>query len=125
MDDLTAAFYESHAAAVAQRYDAVESSVECRFPLAFIEGTRVLDLGCGSGRDTARLIAKGYDAFGVEPSGGLRAASIANHPELAGKIIDGMLPDIGKPFGGDFDGILCSAVQCSCTCQTVSFLTPP
>ena len=110
MDDLTAAFYESHAVAVAQRYEAVESPVECRFPIAFIEGARVLDLGCGSGRDTARLIAKGYDAFGVEPSGGLRAAAIANHPELAGKIVDGMLPDIGKPFGGDFDGILCSAV---------------
>ena len=110
MDDLTAAFYESHAVAVAQRYEAVESPAERQFPIAFVEGTRVLDLGCGSGRDLARLVANGYLAFGVEPSGGLRAAAIANHPELAGKIVDGMLPDIGKPFGGDFDGILCSAV---------------
>ena len=110
MDDRTAAYYDSHAATVAQRYEAVTSPVERLFPIAFVEGARILDLGCGSGRDLARLLAKGYDAFGVEPSGGLRAAAVAKHPELADKITDGMLPDIGQPFGGGFDGLLCCAV---------------
>jgi SAM-dependent methyltransferase len=78
--------------------------------VAFAQGSRVLDIGCGSGRDASRLHAKGYDVFGIEPAGGLRSAAIANHPELTGKVADGMLPDTGLPFGGGFDGILCNAV---------------
>ena len=110
MDERTAAYYQTHASAVALRYEAVSSPAEQLFSVAFPQGSRVLDLGCGSGRDAARLMAKGYDTFGVEPSAGLRAAAIAHHPELTGKISEAMLPDIGKPFGGDFDGVLCSAV---------------
>lgn len=110
MDERTLAFYESHATAVAQRYEAVPSPVEHLFALAFPPGARVLDLGCGSGRDTARLLALGYDAYGVEPSDGLRQAATASHPELQGRLTGGLLPSVGLPFGAGFDGILCSAV---------------
>ena len=110
MDHRTAAFYEANAAEVAQRYEAVANPIENLFPTAFVQGARVLDIGCGSGRDASRLLAKGYDAYGVEPSAGLRAAAITKHSDLAGRIVDGTLPDIGLPFGGGFDGILCCAV---------------
>ena len=110
MDLQTIAFYENQAQTIAARYEAVKSPVECYFAMAFPPGSRVLDVGCGSGRDAARLLDHGYEAFGIEPSSSLRAAALAAHPGLAGRIGHGALPDICQDFGGEFDGVLCSAV---------------
>lgn len=86
------------------------SPVAPYFSVAFPAGARVLDVGAGSGRDLAALLSAGYAAWGVEPSDGLRAAASANYPELAGRVEAGALPGLGTPFGGSFDGVLCSAV---------------
>ncbi|MDA8092855.1 MAG: methyltransferase domain-containing protein [Betaproteobacteria bacterium] len=110
MDTETAAYYATHAGEVAARYERVASPVERYFASAFPAGSRVLDVGCGSGRDLARLCALGYDAYGAEPVDDLRQEAIRHHPELGVRIVSGGLPDIGSPFGGEFDGILCSAV---------------
>ena len=110
MDQRTSAFYDSQAQMLTERYEGVRSPVEPYFSMAFTAGARVLDIGCGSGRDVARLLAGGYDAFGIEPAPGLREAAMAAHPELAGRLLDGSLPDRIEAFGGDFDGVLCSAV---------------
>lgn len=110
MDPQTIAFYESQAQQISARYEAVSSPVESYFAMAFPPGARVLDVGCGSGRDAARLLDCGYDAYGIEPSIGLRKAALTAHPSLAGRIGPGTLPEIGESFGGDFDGVLCSAV---------------
>ncbi|MBN1641535.1 MAG: NUDIX domain-containing protein [Anaerolineae bacterium] len=46
-----------------------------RFVGRLAPGVRVLDVGCGPGRDTAWLVEQGYDAYGVDLSlGMLRAA---------------------------------------------------
>lgn len=110
MDDLTAAYYQSNAADIATHYETVASPVEQYFAASFLPKSRVLDIGCGSGRDLARLRAHGYDAYGIEPSSALRSAAEMAHPELAGRIAEGSLPLTGLPFGGKFDGIVCSAV---------------
>lgn len=110
MDPKTLAYYTDHAPEIARRYESVVSPVEQYFAQAFAPGARVLDVGCGSGRDAARLLASGYNAFGMEPVEALRHAAIAAHPELAGRICEGSLPLTGDAFGGGFDGILCSAV---------------
>lgn len=110
MDPKTAQFYDRHAADIAARYESAPSPVERYFPLAFPVGSRVLDIGAGSGRDLAALIKAGYEGHGVEPSAGLRQAAVAAHPELEGRLTEGALPDVGVPFGGDFDGIVCCAV---------------
>jgi SAM-dependent methyltransferase/5-methylcytosine-specific restriction endonuclease McrA len=110
VDPKTAQFYDRHAADIAARYESAPSPVERYFPLAFPAGSRVLDVGAGSGRDLAALIKAGHNGFGVEPSVGLRQSAVAAHPELEGRVVEGELPDIGVPFGGDFDGIVCCAV---------------
>ncbi len=110
MDCSTLDYYAQHATDLAKRYESIPSPVAPYFSLAFPAGSRVLDVGAGSGRDLAALIKSGFDAHGVEPSDGLRAAAITHHPELSGMLIPGNLPQIGTPFGGQFDGILCSAV---------------
>jgi SAM-dependent methyltransferase len=110
MDPATARFYSLNAEEVAGRYEAVVSPVARFFRLAFAEGGRVLDVGAGSGRDLAELLALGYDACGTEPVVAMAAAAVMCHPELEGRIASAGLPTLGEPFGGQFDGILCSAV---------------
>jgi SAM-dependent methyltransferase len=110
VDPKTLAYYETSGEELALRYETVASPVSRYFRVAFPDGARILDVGAGSGRDLSALFAAGYDAFGVEPSTTLREAAFAAHPELAGRIMDGALPGLGTPHGGNFDGILCSAV---------------
>lgn len=110
MDASTARFYEENAKDIATRYESVGSPVAKYFPLAFVPGGRVIDIGAGSGRDLAHLLSSGYDAYGVEPTDGLRAAAKVAHPELEDRLERASLPELGLPFGGKFDGVLCSAV---------------
>ena len=65
MDVTTVQFYEENAADISRRYEAVSSPVERYFGAAFVSGSRVLDIGAGSGRDAARLLANGFDVYGV------------------------------------------------------------
>jgi len=110
MDASTARFYEDNAQDIATRYESVGSPVAKYFPLAFVPGARLLDIGAGSGRDLAHLLKSGYEAYGVEPTDGLRAAAKVAHPELENRLASAALPELGMPFDGKFDGILCSAV---------------
>lgn len=110
MDARTLAWYAARAAEVADRYESVASPLAGWFGRAFAPRSRVLDVGSGSGRDLAALIAAGFDAFGIEPVPALRERALAAHPELSGRLADGGLPQLGQPFGGNFDGIVCSAV---------------
>lgn len=110
MDDPTARFYARNASDLAERYESVESSIARYFGVAFTARSRVLDVGAGSGRDLAALLRDGFDAFGVEPIDELRAEAIKRHAELQDRLLPGELPAIGKPFGGQYDGLLCSAV---------------
>jgi len=110
MDDATAEFYARNAKDVVARYEAAASSIARYFGVAFAAGSRVLDVGAGSGRDLALLLRGGFEAFGVEPVDALRVEALDHHPELSGRLASGVLPAIGVPFGGVFDGVLCSAV---------------
>jgi SAM-dependent methyltransferase len=110
VDAPTLDFYERNAAELAVRYESVGSPVSALFSVAFSAGARVLDVGAGSGRDLAALLAAGYDAYGVEPSASLRAEARQAHPEIAGRLVGGSLPAIGEPLGGQFNGFLCCAV---------------
>ena len=103
----TAAFYDRWAAV---GEEAERSAMSRHFESAFAPGARVLDVGCGTGRDLAVLLDMGLDAWGVEPHDAMRARAIARHPRLARRIASTALPELGQPFGGGFDGIVCSAV---------------
>lgn len=81
-----------------------------QFEAAFAPGSRVLDIGCGKGRDLAVLLEMGFAAYGLEPHDAMRTRAIELHPQLAQRIAGAALPAIGQPFGGGFDAILCSAV---------------
>ena len=110
MDLATVTYYSKNAKAIAARYESVTSSFSNSFKDAFSPQSKLLDIGCGSGRDLALLATLGHDCFGADATPEFVALSQSLHPELKGKVLQASLPNLSTPFGGEFDGILCSAV---------------
>ena len=110
MDAATVNYYSKNAQAVAARYESIVSSLSESFQDAFKTNSKLLDIGCGSGRDLALLVSFGHDCFGLDATPEFVELSQKLHPELKGKIAEASLPNFAPPFGGQFDGILCSAV---------------
>ena len=103
----TTAFYDDWAANGAE---AGRSAISRHFESAFTPGARVLDVGCGKGRDVVALLDMGFDACGVEPNDAMRARALARDPRMDARIASSALPDLGQPFGGRFDAVVCNAV---------------
>ena len=113
MDESTHRYYARFDDAQAAAYESAEGGVANYFPLAFPPGARVLDLGCGTARDTALLACESREVYGVEPVRRMRELAISHHPELVDRILAGELPEQlpgCELTGGPFDGIVCSAV---------------
>jgi SAM-dependent methyltransferase len=110
MDKPTLDYYALHASEVAQRYEVSPSPLAHRFAESFPSGGRILDIGCGSGRDLAQLHKQGFQPYGVDGTEEFVQLAVMLHPELKGRVVQGLLPDLPTPFGGEFDGVLCCAV---------------
>lgn len=110
MDARTIQYYWANATDIADRYESVTSPVSQWFAHAFPPSSRVLDIGSGSGRDLACLLAQGFDAHGIEPCDPLREQSALRHPELRNRLGKGALPDLTACVDQTYDGVLCSAV---------------
>jgi SAM-dependent methyltransferase len=108
VDERTLRYYEAHAPELMGVYESVREGVQRFFPLAFLRGSRILDIGAGSGRDLAALVREGHAAYGVEPTAAFREIAVRQHPELMGRLFEGALPSL--PSLGKFDGVLCTAV---------------
>ncbi len=110
MDERTIKYYDDNAEEIYARYQAAQSPIGRYLRLAFPPGAELLDIGAGSGRDLKLMIREGYEAYGAEPSDGLRSIAIANHPSLAARLTSGSLPGLASQLARRFDGIVCSAV---------------
>ena len=97
----TIAYYNDHAQEFCQRSVHVDMGpVYGRFVPHLPRGGRVLDAGCGSGRDTKAFMAMGFDVLAIDASREMVAATSA----LTGR------PALLLPFGeldyhDEFDGI--------------------
>jgi len=110
MDETTISYYSLNSKFISEEYNHIDSGLWKYFSSVFPSGMRIIDIGCGSGRDINYLLKQGHDVYGVDPSEEMLRCAIKDFPTLKGKIERGGLPDLGKPFGGKFDGVLCSAV---------------
>jgi SAM-dependent methyltransferase len=110
MDQNTVNYYSMNATQVADRYEAVVSSLSEHFFVSYKPNSKLLDIGCGSGRDLAVLHKLGHQCYGIDPTPEFVEIAQLVHPELSNRIAHGGLPDMTPPFGGEFDGVLCSAV---------------
>lgn len=110
VDHPTLTYYNSRASELAARYEQVSSIAVARFESTFPKGSKLLDIGCGSGRDLALLARMGFDVYGVDPSEAFIQLAQHTHPELQGRLSVSGLPELDTPFGGKFDGVLCYGV---------------
>ncbi len=110
MDQRTIDYYSRNAVEIAVRYESIVNGLAAHFERAFANSRRILDIGCGSGRDMAYLKRLGKDVYGIDGTLALVEQAQLLHPELSGCISCGAVPGAPIPFGGAFDGVLCSAV---------------
>ena len=107
-------WYETHAAEAAARYESVAAEEINAWLLDLLPKRRavVLDVGAGSGRDTAWLTSLGHEVIATDPSAAMRAQARRWHPELGVQYLPDRLPELTKTFrtGISFDFILVNAV---------------
>ncbi|NCC62731.1 MAG: class I SAM-dependent methyltransferase, partial [Verrucomicrobiae bacterium] len=110
MDKKTLNYYQEHAADLAERYDTAQSGIAAFFEQAFSGKNRIIDIGCGTGRDLNTLLEMGYDAIGIDPCQELLDQAVKKYPKTRGKMRVDVLPDLKTLPKGHFEGILCSSV---------------
>ena len=107
-------WYETHAAEAAARYESVAAEQINAWLLDLLPKRRavVLDVGAGSGRDTAWLTSLGHEVIATDPSAAMRAQARRWHPQLGVQYLPDRLPELTKTFrtGISFDFILVNAV---------------
>ena len=87
MDSVTLDCYNTQAATYADRYEAADMSALHRLLLRHLPaGCRVLEIGCGSGRDAAFLLSHGYDVTATDASPAMLTLAAQHHPELASRL---------------------------------------
>jgi hypothetical protein len=69
----------------------------------------------------AELRRQGFEPYGMDVTPAFVQIAQELHSELRGKVVHGVLPDFQVPFGGQFDGVLCSA-RAGGRLQTVNLL---
>src|ERR1039457_7149622 len=93
MDRRTLEYYDQHAAEKAAKFRSIPSGIASYISEAFPQsGSKILDVGSGSGKDLIGLLAKGYDAYGLEPSEGLLTESVRAFPQLKDRVLPFGLP---------------------------------
>lgn len=108
------AYFDKNALETAARYESVTFEDVHSDLIEWLPkpGSKILDIGAGSGRDAYWLAKKGYYLTAVEPSKALRAEGIKlhSHPNL--NWVDDALPDLHRVIESNikFDLVLFSAV---------------
>ena len=108
-DEKTAGYYASKAADLAAKYAKADDLYSKLFVKYLTPRSRVLDIGCGSGRDLASLLRAGFTATGADSSAEMIRAAAGRYPELSNNIRLSGLPDL-PGVENTFKGVLCSAV---------------
>ena len=112
MDPKTSKYYSSKVKDTFDLYKTCKTEgISKYFPTAFTKGSRILDIGAGSGRDLVKLLEAGFDTFGIDASSEMVENAIAENSILTGRIITGSIPSDKPFFDRQFDGILCSAMM--------------
>jgi 2-polyprenyl-3-methyl-5-hydroxy-6-metoxy-1,4-benzoquinol methylase len=85
----------------------------------FNPGSKVLDIGSGSGRDTNWLLQRGFNAEGVDASHGLLKEARSRYPAAVFRF--DALPHLSMTETSAYDHALCSAVLMHVPASQVTF----
>lgn len=93
MDEATVYCFDRDAAAIATAYEQSSMEEVQRQLVRYLPGGgRVLEIGCGSGRDAAFLTKEGFSVTAVDPSAGMIGEAVARHPVLEGRVLQEGFP---------------------------------
>ena len=129
----TLQYYENNAVALCARYEAAPLADLHALLLSLLpKQERIVELGSGSGRDGAFLVAQGYDWMGIEGARAMAARSRALHPDLQGRILCAdlrhPLPFPDAIFGAVFSFAALMHLESSAVCpvlrETARILKP-
>ena len=100
-------FYNKNAAEISYRYEQAEvTKLWQAFSEILETGQKVLEIGCGSGRDAAYITKLGCDVHAIDGSIELCKKAVELHPELEKKISFHPLPE-PLPFADkEFDAVI-------------------
>jgi ubiquinone/menaquinone biosynthesis C-methylase UbiE len=109
MDRQTLAAYQTAAATFAQDWHAQPPPSDLHAIVRrFFKPGLSADVGCGSGRDVAWLVAKGFPACGYDPCEGLLNEARARYPQL--EFATAALPELTGVPDNRFENVLCETV---------------
>jgi len=109
MDISTVTAYNTSATAIADLHETLTPNALYVRLLEFFKPEAItLDVGCGSGRDTAWLRQNGFDASGIDASEGMLFEARKRHPGILFNY--DALPALQSIENSTYTNILCSAV---------------
>jgi SAM-dependent methyltransferase len=104
--DTTIKYYTTHVKDLVRRYESADvKDLHTLLTDSFPPGARLLELGCGSGRDAAFMLENGFDITASDGIQEMVDAAGACHPALAGRLRCIRLPEDLTPALGVFDGV--------------------
>jgi cyclopropane fatty-acyl-phospholipid synthase-like methyltransferase len=110
MHNRTLDYYNSNAPQMTGRYEQAKlEQLHENLLRTFTRIEKLLEIGCGSGREASFLIRNGFNVRCIEGSEKMAAEAARRHPELEGRIDVRVLPD-QFPRSNTYDGIYCIAV---------------
>jgi len=110
MDTATSRYYQENAKKLAYRYEEAGEGIALYFAQSFLRGSKVLDIGCGMGRDLNALMKSKMDALGVDSSSAMLDELRSKFSMLSDRVWMDGLPFLKSVADNDYDGVLCSAV---------------
>ena len=111
MIDRTLLHYNQEAENISSRYEKADmSSLYEIITGTFAAKSRLLELGCGSGRDAGILLRSGLDIIATDGSPSMLKQAAALHPELKGRLLQYELPGQSDFSACSFDGVLANAM---------------
>jgi len=109
MDVQTLAAYDRAADAFAEDWHTQPTPTDLHALVRrFFNSGPTVDIGCGSGRDTAWLTANGFPTIGYDPSSGLLTEARRRHPGLRFELA--ALPELEGVPDNSFTNVLCETV---------------
>ncbi|MDD4506701.1 MAG: class I SAM-dependent methyltransferase [Sulfurospirillaceae bacterium] len=98
-------YYEKNANLLINRYESADvSEVQILLLQTFTNKSKLLEIGCGSGRDASFMIRNNYDVIAIDGSQNMIEEAKKIHPELSEKLLHKTLPN-DLYFSISFDGI--------------------
>jgi cyclopropane fatty-acyl-phospholipid synthase-like methyltransferase len=106
MNNLTTKFYNENAVSLTKKYESADVQELQNFLTKEFSGKKkLLELGCGSGRDCAYMLSQNHDILGIDASKQLINEAIKQHPELTNKLRHLLMPNGLSQIDSNFDGI--------------------